>query len=108
MSLPPRHLSVPYGSRQRPGPLGRFYKDPDAALDYGLDWDHWLAGDTIRQSTWRAEDGLSVDSEVFTPTRTTVWVSSGAAGHDYLVTNTVLTAAGRLEECSLLIKVEEL
>ena len=34
--------------------LASFPKDPDAVLDYYLDWGPWLAGDTIVTSAWAA------------------------------------------------------
>ena len=33
-----------------------FLKDPDAVLDYSVDWSKWLAGDQIETSTWFVSD----------------------------------------------------
>ena len=33
-----------------------FLKDPDAVLDYSVDWSKWLAGDQIQTSAWLVSD----------------------------------------------------
>jgi len=33
-----------------------FIKDPDAVLDYSVDWSKWLAGDQIQTSAWSVSD----------------------------------------------------
>lgn len=81
-------------------------KDPDAIVDYTIDWTDWLAGDTIQTSTWTAPAGITVSSESETTTKATVFLSGGTAGKVYLVTNRIVTAAGRTEERSLTVRVE--
>ena len=80
-------------------------KDPDAVLDYQMDWSTWLDTDTISTSTWDVPTGLTEDSETETTTTTTVWISGGTAGTTYTVTNEIVTAAGRTDSRSILIKV---
>ena len=83
-------------------------KDPDAVLDYGLDWSNWLAsGETISSSSWVVETGLTKDSSSNTTTTTTVWLSGGTAGRTYRITNSIVTSAAREDDRSLLIKVQE-
>jgi hypothetical protein len=84
-----------------------FSKDPDAILDYAVDWSRWLAGDTIAASAWVVPTGLTKVSETNTATKATVWLSSGSAGQSYTVTNRITTAAGRTEDRSFTIRVEE-
>jgi hypothetical protein len=86
---------------------GGFVKDPDAVLDYNFDWTPWLAGDTITSSSWVAESGITVDSDGFTATMTTVWLSGGAAGEKYEITNTIGTSNGRSEDRTFRIRVRE-
>ena len=43
--------------------MDAFLKDPDAVLDYKIDWSAWLGDDTISQSAWSAEDGITIDSD---------------------------------------------
>jgi hypothetical protein len=84
-----------------------FTKDPDAILDYAVDWSRWLAGDTIAASVWIVPAGLTKVTESNTPTKAIVWLSGGSAGQTYTVTNRITTAAGRTEDRSFTIRVEE-
>jgi hypothetical protein len=86
-------------------------KDPAAELDYGFDWgmDGWLAaGETVTTSTWTVAAGLTqITSGISGGTVTTVWLSGGVAGTDYLVTNRIVTDGGRTDERSLTIRVRQ-
>jgi TRAP-type uncharacterized transport system substrate-binding protein len=84
-----------------------FTKDPDAILDYAVDWGRWLAGDTIAASVWLVPTGLTNVSETNTATKAIVWLSGGSAGVTYTVTNRITTAAGRTEDRSFTVRVEE-
>lgn len=89
----------------------RFTKDPDAVLDYTIDWSDWLAtGDTISTSSWSVESGsgLTNDSDEKTTTTTTIWLSGGTVADDYYdVINTIVTDDGRTDERTLKIRVQE-
>ena len=89
--------------------LVTFLKDPDALLDYTIDWTTWLDGDTIDTSNWTLPSGITEDSSGMdgTSSKATVWLSGGDAGTVYTVVNTIVTAAGRTDERSLDIKVAE-
>ena len=83
-------------------------KDPDAELDYKLDWSKWLAsGDTINASTWSAATGITQISSAYDTTSTTVWLSGGTAGEEYEVTCEIETAGGRTENQSFTVVVTE-
>ena len=86
-------------------------KDPEADLDYRFDWSAWLDTDTIVTSTWAAQAGSGFtlhDDSIEDNTETIVWISGGVvADSRWGVTNTIVTAAGRTEERTLMIKVEE-
>ena len=84
----------------------RFTKDPQAVLDYVIDWSAWLVADTISASTWTVPAGLTKVIDTKTTTSATVWLSGGAAGQQYQVVNTITTAGGRTEERTLTIVVE--
>lgn len=85
-----------------------FVKDPNAVLDYEVDWSGWLAsGDTISTSTWVASDGITIDSDSKTTTKTTVWLSGGVAGRSYAATNHIVTAAGREDDRTIVMRVAE-
>lgn len=84
-----------------------FTKDPNAVLDYEIDWETWLGSDTISSSSWTADSGLTVDSDTSTTTTATAWLSGGTVGTTYSVTNRIVTAAGRTEDRTIKIKVAE-
>lgn len=84
-----------------------FTKDPNAVLDYSIDWTRWLAGDQIAASEWIVPSGLTKMADSKTSTSATVWLSGGTAGQSYTVTNRITTAAGRTEDRSFTIRVEE-
>ena len=67
-------------------------KDPDATLDYQVDWSAWLAtGVSIVALTVTADGGVDVDSSSFTATTTTAWLSAGNAGEIANITFRVTT-----------------
>lgn len=85
-----------------------FTKDPNAVLDYIIDWTEWLGiGDTIKTSTWTVPTGLTKDSDSKTTTTATVWLSGGTAGQEYMVTNSIETISGRKEDRSFNIVVAQ-
>jgi hypothetical protein len=73
-------------------------KDPDAVLDYQIDWSAWLDGDTIVTSVWIVPDGIVKDSDSHTDTAATIWLSGGTIDKTYRVTNRITTAAGRTDD----------
>ena len=85
-----------------------FLKDPDAVLDYSVDWSKWLAGDQIETSTWFVSDpAFEPSDDSNTTTRATVWLAGGVAGHSYTLTNRITTFGGRTDERSLVIQVQD-
>ena len=88
--------------------LQTFRKDPDAVLDYGFDWSAWLAsGETISTSTWTVPTGITKDSDEKGDTSTKIWLSGGEDGETYAIANKVVTSAGRTDERSFDVVVEE-
>lgn len=89
----------------------RFEKDPDARLEYGIDWSTWLGDDTIAASTWTADDGLTIETSPaphVTDGKTVVWLSGGQVRQEhYRVVNRITTAGGRVDERSLWVRVLE-
>lgn len=82
-------------------------KDPSARLDYSFDWSDWLVdGDPITASTWVAPTGVTVDAHDFTAATTRAFLLGGEAGRFYTVVNRVTTQAGRIDERSLTLVVE--
>lgn len=91
--------------------MANMRKDPDAVLDYGIDWKAWLVpGDTITESSWEVTDGgsaLVIDSEFSDSTVTGLWLSGGTPKGRYKVTNHIVTSAGREDDRSLTINVDD-
>lgn len=85
-------------------------KDPDAKLDFGIDWSDWLAdGETINASAWTVPTGITQSSSPApsnTPSTTTIWLEGGTAGTTYTVTNRITTSAGRINDQSLFVLVK--
>lgn len=80
-------------------------KDPDADLDYGIDWTDWLGDDEIVQSTWAAPDGITADRPGHAGGLTTVWIRGGEVGQAYRVINRIITAAGRTDDRSINLRI---
>lgn len=84
----------------------RFSKDPDAVLDYQVDWSAWLPEfDVIAASTWSADPGIVIDNSSFTDEKTTVWLSGGTENALYNVTNHITTADGREDDQTIQIQI---
>lgn len=84
-------------------------KDPNAVVDYTIDWSSWLAdGDTILVSEWIVPAGITQDSETNTNLTTTIWLSDGTAGQSYALTNRITTSQGRTQDKTITIRVKEL
>lgn len=67
-------------------------KDPDATLDYQIDWSDWLAtGVSIVGLAVTADSGVEVDSSSFTSTTTTAWLSGGNLGETANITFRITT-----------------
>ena len=86
-----------------------FTKDPDAILDYSVEWSPWLAGDEISSSAWLLEEGaqLEIVSDSKTATSATVWLRGGQKGTTYLVTCRIVTVGGRTDDRTFSVKVED-
>lgn len=87
----------------------KFTKDPDAVLDYTLDWSAWLAaGDRITACTaTAADDGVTVNTTVFTDTETTAWIEGGTAGASSDVVFHVTTDGGREDDRTITLVIKE-
>ena len=84
-----------------------FTKDPNAVLDYQIDWSTWLGSDTIATSAWTVPTGMTLVTSSATTTAATIWLSGGTAGSSYGVVNRITTDGGRTEDRTLTIVVSE-
>jgi hypothetical protein len=90
-------------------------KDPDDIADYQLDWytgkndkpgQLQLDGDTIFSSTWIVPTDLTLEDESNDSTSATIWLSGGLNGKTYIITNRIVTAAGRQWDQSVKLPVK--
>jgi hypothetical protein len=84
-------------------PLARITKDPQATLDYVVDWSKWLetsSNDVVSSVVWIVPNGLVKTTSAFTDTTATVWLSGGVLGRVYTITCRVTTLAGRTQDYS--------
>lgn len=87
--------------------LRTFIKDPDARLDYTIDWatNGWLGSDTIASVAWTVPTGLTSDANTSTTTTATIWLLGGTANTDYDVACKITTTAGRTDERTIRLQV---
>jgi hypothetical protein len=91
--------------------LKKFVKDPNARLDYTIDWSAWLApnGDTISNAVVASSTtGITPQSTTWTTTQTTTWVTGGTAGTSYNITVRITTTGGRQDDRTITIVCKEL
>lgn len=86
-------------------------KDPSAVLDYGIDWGRqYLEGDLLAESSWSVEpvevNGVEVLATSFDDRSSRVKLGGGIAGRVYRIRNHVVTAMGREDSRSLVLRVE--
>lgn len=88
-----------------------FTKDPEAKLDYVIDWTELLSSDdNIESVEWNVPAGLVLDElqSSHTDKTATAWISGGSPGTSYNVECKVTTTGGRIDERSFRIIVREL
>lgn len=87
-------------------------KDPDAVLDYLVDWGaEYLGADEIGTSEWSvAPDeagGITVVPGGFDGRTATVKASGGLPGRVYRIVNRVQLMSGRIDSRSITVRVEK-
>lgn len=89
-----------------------YLKDPQAILDYAIDWPPgWVGGAAISSALWTVtpaeSGGVSVQDEAVEGLRASVRLGGGVPGHVYRVAGSVILSDGRVDERSLTLRVEE-
>lgn len=87
-------------------------KDPEAALDYGVDWgSEYLVEESIASSEWGIEPdepgGLAIESDRFDAASTTASLQGGVAGRVYRLVNRIETSSGKRDARSFTVRVEK-
>jgi len=87
-------------------------KDPEAVLDYSIDWgaEYLAVGELLAQSEWSVvpdePNGVSVAGSSFDASTSAVTAAGGIAGRLYRLVNQITTGSGRVDERSIVIRVE--
>lgn len=87
--------------------IRQYTKDPDAILDYTINWSQWLNGDTIDTSTWNVPSGITLVSSSADDTSATIIISGGTVGTYYSITNHIVTIDGLEDDRSFIVFIEE-
>jgi hypothetical protein len=87
-------------------------KDPDAVLDYSIDWGaEYLGDDQLAQSEWSVvpdePGGVSVAGSEFDANTSTVKAAGGVPGRIYRLVNQVALGSGRIDRRSIVLRVEK-
>jgi hypothetical protein len=89
-------------------------KDPDARLDWTIDWSDYLQdGETISTSAWAIDAPpdavLVIASGAYAPSNTgttaTVWLTGGTLHKSYYVRNRITTSDGRIDDQTIRVFV---
>lgn len=83
-------------------------KDPADVLDYSIDWSQRLTGgDTISGSTWTVPVTVTIVSNTYTNSVSTVWLAGGVvAANAIAVKNQITTAGGRTMDQSVYLLIQ--
>ena len=87
-------------------------KDPDAVLDYSIDWGaEYLGGDLHAASSWSVDPdepgGVAVAGSDFDASSSIVKAGGGEPGKIYRLVNEVVTASGRTDSRSIVLRGEK-
>lgn len=88
-------------------------KDPEAVLDYAIDWgaQYLDEGDLLADSNWSVDpdepDGVAIAGTLFNDRISTVQAAGGLPGRLYRLVNRVVTQSGRIDERSIMLRVEK-
>ena len=83
-----------------------FSKKAGEKLDFVINWANRLGTDTISNSTWSVPSGVNSTSNSSSNNTTTIWISGGTAGNEYSILNTITSAAGRIMQQAIRLKIE--
>lgn len=85
-----------------------FEKDPQAKLDYSIDWTSFLeTSENIASSQWFNPAGITVETTGHTNKVATIWLSGGALGQSYELVNRITTnnSPARIDERTIIVSI---
>lgn len=94
---------MPYTFRKD---LDTFRKDPDATLDYSVDWTDWLADSETITTIDVEATGVTLDSSAHADGISTAWVSGGAVHTQATVRHRITTSAGRIDDRTIKLSIQ--
>ncbi len=85
-----------------------YIKDPDAILDYTVDWRNWLqVGESITSVAWNVPAGITNSGVSNDAQSATIWLSGGTAGTSYSIRCRIATDGGRTDDRSFTVVAQE-
>ena len=90
--------------------MNTFAQDPDARLDYTIDWTDFLTAntDTAASIELITPEGITTDgSTLVEGSKHTFFISGGTAGRVYRITSRITTTDGRINDQSIIILIRE-
>ena len=66
-----------------------FQHDPDAILDYAVDWNAWLPGTSIASVSWSVPSGITIQQTDEVDGRAIIWLSSYTSSGSFTVSCTI-------------------
>jgi len=100
-------MSDDYGSYIETCSTPDFLKDPDSTEDFAFNWVAELDGDSITSSSFTLPDGLTQVSVANTSSVAQIFVSGGASGNTYRITNRIISSGGRTLDKTIRIYVRD-
>jgi hypothetical protein len=86
----------------------KFTKDPNAVLDYAIDWSDWLeVDDEIESAEWIVPEGITKDKQEESTSAAVIWLSGGTVGTKYNLTCRITTTEGRTDDRTICVKIKE-
>lgn len=86
--------------------IPQYTKDPDATLDYVINWGTWLTtGETITTYTVTTDPGITLASTSRAGALITMWLTGGTNRAAYTITCHITTSTGRQDDRSITINV---
>jgi hypothetical protein len=85
-------------------------KDPNAILDYPIDYTAWLADITDTYSSHSvivAAGSIAVQSSGYSSGKIIVWLSGGTVGETAAFTIRIVTFGGRTDDRTFYLKIKE-
>jgi len=89
-----------------------FVKDPDARLDFAVDWTPFLGTDTLNTVEWldptpETDPPLEVEDGGLDDNAHVAWVTGGKLNRAYRLTSRATTGDGRIQDETIIIVVTE-